>query len=54
MRLAVPFLGGVLTTGLLLAPTPASALTIDPQPTGLADVFGASTTGRYVLGGTAQ
>ncbi len=50
MRLAIPLLGGALTAGLLLTPAPASALTIDPQPTGLADVFGASTTGRYVLG----
>lgn len=36
--------------GLLLSSAPASAMTIDPQPTGLSYVFGASRTGRYVLG----
>ncbi|MCU0294697.1 MAG: hypothetical protein MUD05_01430 [Candidatus Nanopelagicales bacterium] len=39
-----------LAAGLVLASAPANALTIDPQPTGLDYVFGASRTGRYVLG----
>lgn len=49
MRLATILSASAVAAGLL-APTPALAITVDVEPTGLHDVFGLSRTGRYVLG----